>query len=106
MAQLISLVKLLRYCADKYHFDLLCCPAEEISFCPCKEGDDDFKLLGIPFFSDVEDLYPSMLSPFQMDSHDDWNLSFHDCGMLIFLISPENLKKRLLNNTIYYLNSL
>ena len=45
MAQPISLVKLLRYCADKYHIDLLCRPAEEISFCPCKEGEDDFKLL-------------------------------------------------------------
>ena len=86
--------------------ELLCHPAEEISFCPCNDGDDDFKLLGRPFFCDVEDLYPSMISLFQMDCHDEWNLSFHDSGMINFLISPENLRKRLFQNTICYLNSL
>lgn len=85
--------------------ELLCRPAESISFYPCNDGEDDFKLLGRPFFSEVEELYPSMVSLFQMDCNDNWNLMFHDSGMLNFLISPDDLKNQNFNNTICYLHS-
>lgn len=69
-------------------------PAEEISFDSCDKDDDSIRLLGKPFVEDVREQAPDLLSLLQFDGNDDWNLVFHDCGMLNFLISRQQLLSR------------
>lgn len=68
-----------------------CIPPERISFAPGIHSDG-FRLLGKPFFDEISDAYPDMISLLQVDEDDDWGLRFFDCGMLDFLISKEDLK--------------
>lgn len=60
-------------------------PAEEISFEECAASSDGFKLLGLPYYEEVQQEYPGWTSLFQMDESDEWGLRFFDCGMLSFL---------------------
>ena len=57
-------------------------PAEEITFTPCPDKEEGLKLLGRPFFDEVEEMYPGCTSLLQLDEEEDWHLSFYDCGML------------------------
>lgn len=69
-------------------------PAETITF---SHSDDDgygIRLLGDPYLDDVCEQHPGMLSLLQIDEEDRWRLRFYDCGMLNFLISPEQLRLR------------
>lgn len=81
-------------------------PAEAITFSECGDKEDGFKLLGRPFFDEIEEQYPNMVSLFQMDCEDDWNMQFYDCGNLCFLISPEDLTQKKWESVIAYLHSL
>ena len=80
-------------------------PAESITFSACKENDDSTRLLGTPYIEEVYEEMSDMLSLFQIDENDRWNLVFHDCGMLNFLISPDDLKHRRWGNVKCYLYS-
>ena len=51
-------------------------------------------LLGEPYLEEVREEKPGMISLLQIDEDDRWNLVFHDCGMLNFLITPDDLKAR------------
>ena len=66
---------------------------------------DGTGLLGHPFFEEVESEMPGMISLLQIDENDDWGLRFFDCGMLNFLISPEDLAARRWNQVKVYLHS-
>ena len=69
-------------------------PAEAITFSPCDKAGDGIRLLGKPYLEEVCEQQPGMISLLQVDEEDRWHLVFYDCGMLNFLISPSNLKKR------------
>ena len=65
-----------------------CLPAEEILF----GGEESYtRLLGKPYFEEVREAMPGMVSLLQIDENDDWGLRFFDSGMLNFLISKKNL---------------
>lgn len=70
-------------------------PAEQIEFHYVEMPTGDYhKLLGQPYFSEVQEYYPNHISLLQIDEDDRWRLRFVDCGMLNFLITPEQLKAR------------
>jgi uncharacterized protein YwqG len=79
-------------------------PAEEIIF---NRGDDadGHRLLGMPYLEEVREAMPNHLSLLQIDEDDRWQLTFHDCGTLNFLISAEDLSQRHFNRTRCYLHS-
>ena len=66
-------------------------PAEEIGF---SRGDGYTRLLGLPFFEEVSNELPGMLSLLQLDEEDAWGLRFFDSGMLNFMLSPDDLAAR------------
>lgn len=80
-------------------------PAEAITFSHSEEGGDGLRLLGLPYIEEVREAMPGMLSLLQVDESDRWNLTFHDCGTLNFLISPDDLQKRRWDKTECYLFS-
>ena len=69
-------------------------PAEALSFSECREAGDGLRLLGAPYLEEVRTDMPGMLSLLQVDEDDRWQLRFHDCGMLNFLIAPKHLRER------------
>ena len=74
-----------------------CLPPRGISFAEAPDSCDAggyFKLLGQPFYEEVSQELPGMISLLQIDENDDWGLRFFDCGMLNFLISPTDLAAR------------
>ena len=98
-------------CKDLHHHRVLyddgteaCLPPERVSFA---EGshDDSFRLLGKPFFCEISDEYPDMLSLLQVDEDDDWGLRFFDCGMLNFLIKRKDLKSLRFDKTLCIMHS-
>ena len=80
-------------------------PAEALTFTACSADDDSIRLLGTPYINDVREAMPGMLSLLQIDESDRWNLVFHDCGMLNFLIRPDDLLARRWNQAECYLFS-
>ena len=69
-------------------------PAEAISFSTSNDNSSGIHLLGKPYIEEVAEQMPNMLSLLQIDENDRWKLIFYDCGMLNFLISPEDLRNR------------
>lgn len=80
-------------------------PAEAITLTACRENGDGLRLLGLPYIVEVQDDMPGMLSLLQVDEDDRWNLTFHDCGTLNFLIRPSHLKKHQWDKAACYLFS-
>lgn len=80
-------------------------PAEAITFSACNELSDGLRLLGLPYIEDVREDMPGMLSLLQVDECDRWNLVFHDCGTLNFLIRPDDLWARRWDKVECYLFS-
>lgn len=80
-------------------------PAEKITFeldgvkCP------DYKLLGKPYYDEIEELYPEYLNLLQIEENEDWGLVLYDCGMICFLITPEDLKARRFDRVKVYFHS-
>lgn len=69
-------------------------PAEAFTFSPCGKADDGIRLLGNPYIEEVREEMPDRISLLQIDEDDRWNLVFHDCGTLNFLITPDDLRHR------------
>ena len=80
-------------------------PAEAIEFSPCSEHDDSNRLLGLPYLEEVREEMPEMLSLLQINEEDRWHLRFYDCGVLNFLITPEQLRQRQWDKTLCHLFS-
>lgn len=81
--------------------------AEKITF----EATDnplepDFKLLGTPYYGELQEWYPEYINLLQIDENDDWGMTFYDCGMINFLIKPEDLKALRFDKVMVYLHSL
>lgn len=71
-----------------------CLPPEAVSFAEVRDCADGNKLLGRPSFEEVRDEAPDCISLLQIDEDERWGLRFYDCGMLNFLISPDDLDAR------------
>ena len=69
-------------------------PAETITFTKCTDGTDGLRMLGLPYIEEVREAMPGSISLLQVDESDRWNLTFHDCGTLNFLIRPDDLRQR------------
>lgn len=82
-----------------------CLPAVPLTFSAVGSMDDGFRLLGKPFYEEVQQDLPGMISLLQIDGNDDWDLRFFDCGMLNFLISPADLAARRWDAVRCYLHS-
>lgn len=67
-------------------------PAEKITFETADFNYDSFKLLGVPYYEEIKEQYPDYINLLQIDSNDDWRMPLYDCGMICFLIRPEDLK--------------
>ena len=80
-------------------------PAEVISFEKVSKDDDGQRLLGYPYLEEVHQEMTGWLSLLQVDESDRWGLTFHDSGMLNFLIRPEDLQQRRWDQTTCYLFS-
>lgn len=79
-----------------------CLPEEKIVF----GGSEAYiGLLGKPYFEEVREAMPGMISLLQIDENDDWGLRFFDSGMLNFLISKKNLASRRWQETRCYMHS-
>lgn len=79
-----------------------CLPAEEILF----GGEESYtRLLGKPYFEEVSEAMPGMVSLLQIDENEGWGLRFFDSGMLNFLISKKNLASRKWQEARCYLHS-
>lgn len=82
-------------------------PAEKITFVSKNDGDSpDFKLLGEPYYEELSQWYPEYINLLQIDENEDWGMTFYDCGMINFLIKPEDLKARRFDKAIVYFHSL
>ncbi len=80
-------------------------PAEKITFEPCDPGTLDTRLLGYPFEVEVEQEFPGYISLLQIWEEDRWCFFMYDCGILNFLILPEDLKARRFDRVRLYLHS-
>lgn len=80
-------------------------PAEVISFEKVSKDDGGQRLLGYPYLEEVRQEMTGWLSLLQVDESDRWGLTFHDSGMLNFLIRPEDLQQRRWDQTTCYLFS-
>lgn len=81
-------------------------PAEKLTF----EVDDnpaelDFHLLGKPFETEVQQEYPGYINLLQVWEEERWGLTMFDCGIINFLIKPEDLKARRFDRVVLYLHS-
>ena len=80
-------------------------PAEVISFEKVSKDDGGQRLLGYPYLEEVRQEMTGWLSLLQVDESDRWGLTFHDSGMLNFMIRSEDLQQRRWDQTTCYLFS-
>ena len=66
-------------------------PAEQLTFTACDDKEEGFKMLGRPFFDEIEEQFPDHTLLLQLDCDDNWHLNFYDCGMLCFLRHNNNI---------------
>lgn len=80
-------------------------PAEKITFEEAGINYDSFKLLGLPYYDEIKEWYPDYINLLQIDENDDWRMVLYDCGMIYFLIRPEDLKALDFSKVIVYFHS-
>lgn len=80
-------------------------PAERLTFSWADEDFDSFKLLGRPYYEEIKELYPEHISLLQIDEQERWGLRLYDCGMLCFLITPEELRQGAWDQVRLYFHS-
>lgn len=80
-------------------------PAEAIAFSAAEFADYGIRMLGEPYLDEVREEMPDMLSLLQVDESENWHLTFHDCGMLNFLITPDDLRHRRWDKVVCHLFS-
>lgn len=80
-------------------------PAETIILKTCSDRDEGLRLLGTPYIDEVREDMPGWFSLLQVEENDRWGLTFHDCGLLHFLITPDDLQQRRWDRVACYLFS-
>lgn len=83
-----------------------CLPAEGLRFEETTPNADGQKLLGVPYYEEIRDEAPGDISLLQLDEEDRWGLRFYDCGMVNFLISPQDLAAKRFDKVKLYFHSL
>ena len=81
-------------------------PELEITFSECANDADGIKLLGIPYYQEVRDLYPDMINLLQLDENEVIGMNFYDCGNVNLMIKESDLKFGNWKKTKAYLHSL
>lgn len=76
---------------------------EEEAIIFSSKDDSSFYLLGAPEDPEVLEQCPGYVNLLQVEEEERWSLRFVDCGMLNFLIDPEDLKNRNFDNVLAYL---
>lgn len=79
--------------------------AEAIIFSQVPEHYDSFKLLGKPYYDEVAEQYEDSVCLLQIDENDDWGMTLYDCGMICFLMTPEQLKAQQWDAATVYFHS-
>ena len=82
-----------------------CLPAERVTFEVCEPNELSTRLLGEPFEIEVAQEFPEHISLLQLWEEDRWRFFMYDCGILSFLILPEDLKARRFDCVKVYLHS-
>ena len=83
-----------------------CLKAETISYTTTSESDYGHKLLGMPFFEEVNEAAPGYMSLLQIDEDERWHLTLYDCGMLNFIIRKEDLVARRFDKVRLYFHCM
>ena len=81
-------------------------PELEITFSECSDDADGIKLLGIPYYEEVRQLYPDMVNLLQLDENEVIGMNFYDCGNVNLMIKDSDLKFGNWKKTKAYLHSL
>ena len=81
-------------------------PELEITFSECNDDADGIKLLGIPYYEEVRQLYPDMVNLLQLDENEVIGMNFYDCGNVNLMIKDSDLKFGNWKKTKAYLHSL
>ena len=67
-------------------------PEMEMEFFDCEDNAMVSRLLGVPFDSDVRELYPDHFSLLHLEEDEEIGLRFYDCGTLDVVIKESDLK--------------
>lgn len=78
-------------------------PELEIVFHECDGTADGIKLLGVPYFEQVREIYPDMINLLQL--YDDAGLHLNDCDSINLMIRKSDLDYRNWKKTTAYLQS-
>lgn len=81
-------------------------PAEAMEFVKVNDNESGHKLLGVPFFDEVEQECGDMVSLLQIDEDDRWGLRFFDMGNVNFVIPMESLAARDFSSVNVYLHCM
>lgn len=66
-------------------------PAKAIKFSLADVKHDSYKLLGKPYYEEIEQELPDEVCLLQIDESDEFGLTLYDCGMMCFMISPRDM---------------
>lgn len=83
-------------------------PAMKMEFSQCDDSEDGLKLLGMPFSGDARDSFPSHMNLLQIDSESECldGLRMYDCGLLNFLIKPDEFENGWWHSSFGFMSSL
>ena len=76
-----------------------------MTFAKAEEREAEFKLLGKPYYEEINEQYEDSILLLQVDENDDWGLRFYDCGMLCLLMHREDLFAQRWDKAFGYLHS-
>lgn len=80
-------------------------PAKAVNFSLAQVRHDSFKLLGKPYYDEVENEFPDKICLLQIDECEEWGLRMYDCGMICFMIDRYDLLCREWNKVSLYFHS-
>ena len=83
-----------------------CLKAEALSYSPTTDYDYGHKLLGMPFFEEVNEAAPGYISLLQIDEDERWHLTLYDCGMINFIIRKEDLAAKRFDKVRLYFHCM
>ena len=81
-------------------------PELEMEFFQCDDDSMNSRLLGIPYYEDVRNLYPEHTSLLHLEENEEIGLRFYDCGTLDIVMKESDLKYGNWKKVKAYLHSL
>jgi hypothetical protein len=77
-----------------------------MEFFQCDDDSMNSRLLGIPYYEDVRNLYPEHTSLLHLEENEEIGLRFYDCGTLDIVMKESDLKYGNWKKVKAYLHSL